>query len=168
MKSTSIIGIATAIIVFFSCSNTHSPQASTKPEMENKGLTDWIILDKGSQCSIMEPKQVLAKSQAEFDAVWREAFESMDMPPTKPSVDFSANWVIAVFLGEKNKGGFEIDIQAISQTHGSTVITIKEIKPGPNCLSTMSIEYPYLLASMPRQSAEKVEFTSVEAIRNCD
>ena len=116
----------------------------------------------------MEPKQMLAKSQAEFDAVWREAFESMDMPPKKPSIDFSVNWVIAVFLGEKNKGGYEIDIQAISKTSESIVITIKEIKPGPNCLSSMSIEYPYLLASIPRQPTEKVDFKSVEAIRNCD
>lgn len=135
--------------------------------MENQD-PDWVILDKGSQCSVMEPKQILAKSQAEFDAVWREAFESMDMPPAKPSVDFTANWVIAVFMGEKNKGGYEMDIQSISQAHGSTVIEIKEIKPGPNCLSTMSIEYPYLLASMPRQQVEKVDFKSVVVLRDCE
>jgi len=167
MKSTSFFSIALVFVIFFSCSNTHPPQTSTSPEVESKD-PDWVILDKGSQCSIMEPKQVLAKSQAEFDAVWREAFESMDMPPAKPKVDFSANWVIAIFLGEKNKGGYEMDIQAIAQVRGTTVVAIKEIKPGSNCLSTMSIEYPYLLASIPRQSAEKVEFKSVEEIRNCD
>ncbi|MEQ1746601.1 MAG: protease complex subunit PrcB family protein [Saprospiraceae bacterium] len=167
MKSSSSIWVAIALTGFFSCSNSQPTQTATSNLM-TETTSDWVVLDRGTQCGIMAPKQVLAKSQAEFDNLWREAFEGMDMPPSKPSVDFSANWVIAVFLGEKNKGGFDLDIQAIAEAGGKTTVTVKATRPGPNCMSTMSIEYPYLLASMPRRSSDKVVFAFVEETKDCN
>lgn len=90
------------------------------------------------------------------------------MAPQKPEVDFSKSWVVAAYLGEMNKGGFDVNVDSVAPDNNLLMITIKQIKPGPNCISSMAIEYPYVFARIDRQKTDKTKFIIVSEIKNCD
>jgi hypothetical protein len=160
----------TGLIIFFACitcsnpgkSNSSQQQASQKPN-EN-----WTVVLQGSQCSIHEIRNVLIKSESEFETEWANAFKGMDMPPEKPKVDFTRSWLVAVYMGEKMNGGFKPGIRSVVQEENALKIDVIHIKPGPNCMTSMAIEYPFLYAVIGRFPVEKTEFSISEEVVDCN
>ena len=52
-------------------------------------------------------------------------------------------WYIAVLMGEKNTGGYDIEVESIEDNEGRTNIFVKEIVPEKDAMVTMAITYPY-------------------------
>lgn len=153
--------------VFLSCSNsgkTNTPALKkTEPTAD-----EWTILLKGTQCAVKQPTQKIIKTLDEFSAEWKKVFSGMDIPPEIPKVDFGKSWVVAAFMGEKNKGGFEVGVASVQQGADLFVVTVSHITPGPNCMSTMAIEYPYVFAEIARFPALKAEFKVAEEVKDCN
>lgn len=133
-----------------------------------RDLNDWSVLQSGTQCAIEEARQVLIKTEQDYANLWTEAFEGIDMAPERPAVDFTQKWVVAAFLGTLNKGGHEVNIQAISQTDNAAVITLLHTEPGANCMSTMAIEFPYLFAGIEQFPAGEVAFRTEVEKKDCN
>jgi hypothetical protein len=153
--------------LFLSCSNTGKTGSADQKKTEN-ATAGWVILDKGTQCSINVSSQILIKTPDEFQSEWNRAFSGMGIKPQMPQVDFSKSWVVAAFMGEKNKGGFEVNMASLEEKSDSLVVTISHISPGPNCMSSMAIEYPYIFAEIALLPALKVEIRVKEEIRDCN
>lgn len=171
------------MVLLLACTNTQksrpgSNQPSTDLSNDTTTGTDittekdtsrmWSILAKGTQSAMNNAGQRLVKTQAEFDKLWAEAFKNFDMPPQKPRVNFDQDWVIAAFLGEMLRGGHEIYIRDIQTRENVITIQIVHSTPGPTCLTTMSVEYPYLFARIKHFPQEKVEFKEVMEERTCN
>jgi len=127
-------------------------------DRDTKNNLTWEILLQKKHCGIYESKNMVIKSQHEFDALWEESQQGIDFGPVKPKVDFSRKWVIACFLGIVNTGGHSIDIQSIEAGPEMTLITIIHKRPGPGCPTAQVIEFPYLMATLDHFTPEKVEF----------
>jgi len=153
--------------VFLSCSNAGKTN-STVLKKTDGSADQWIILNMGTQCSVKQPTQRLITTFNEFSAEWKKVFSGMDIQPDIPQVDFGKSWVVAAFMGEKNKGGFEISMASVQKGADSFVVTIRHITPGPNCMSSMAIEYPYVFAEIAQFPALKAEFKVAEEIKDCN
>jgi len=135
--------ILAGMIFLFSCNSSDIPGSFLSAGNNQQG---WKKLHEGSQCSKEEAANLLINSQAELDKVWSTAFVG-DMMPDKPSVDFSKNSVVAVFLGMVNSGGHSIELKSIRAEEGQQyIIEVVHKLPGKSCLSTMAIEFPYFIA----------------------
>ena len=60
-----------------------------------------------------------------------------------PKIDFSKETVIAVFMGEKNTGGFAVTIENVKQENEKLIVQIRETKPGPKDMVTLAINQPF-------------------------
>lgn len=132
----------------------------------------WELLLQERHCAVNEPRNVVVKSQNEFDALWEESLKGVDFgplkPTVKPKVDFAKKWIIACFLGTVNTGGHSLEIQSIEGGSASTLITILHKRPGSNCVTPQVIESPYFMAAVDHFVPEKVEFKIITKDLPCE
>jgi len=134
----------------------------------SKGTLEWQILVSETQCSIDKPRQMLIKSEEEFDKIWKESQSGIEMGPAKPKVDFSKQWVIAGFLGWVKSSGYKLEIKSVETGSAATVITLLQKRPGPGCMNAQVIEFPYFFASINHFSPETVQFKTVTEDVKCE
>jgi hypothetical protein len=156
--------LAILFFVLTSCSSRNN-SGSDNSSINNQ---EWKLLLSERQCAITAPKQVLIKNQSDFDKLWQETFEGIGQRPQKPVVNFSEKWIIACYLGEVNTGGHEISIEKIQTDKNLTTVIIKHVKPGVGCMTTMAIEYPFIMVAVSQFSPHKVEFKTVIEERKCE
>lgn len=140
---------------------TISTNNPTKPVQQE-------VIATGTQCAIEKSRQVIVKTQAEFDKLWKEAFAGIDMAPEKPQVNFSEKWVVGLFLGMMSSGGHSVELKEIKVDNGMATLMVKHIKPGAGCISSMAIEYPYLIASITQLGDTKTEFKTMTEEKKCE
>jgi len=128
----------------------------------------WELLLQEKHSGIYEPKNIVVKSQSEFDALWEESRKGIDFGPVKPKVDFEKKWVIVCFLGMVNTGGHSLAVQSIEAGSASTLITILHRRPGSNCAMAQVIEFPYLMVAVDHFVPEKAEFKIITKDLPCE
>lgn len=92
---------------------------------------------------------VVIKSQQQLDTLYKELGLA-----AAPKVDFEKNNVVALFMGQKNTGGYSISIKGISIENDTTIVKIKETMP--EGMAATVITAPYCIAIIPK--TDKVEF----------
>lgn len=65
-----------------------------------------------------------------------------------PKVDFEKNNVVAIFMGQKNSGGFSISIESVTMEDGTLNIKTKETRP--DGMATAVMTAPYTIAVVPK------------------
>ena len=90
---------------------------------------------------------VLAKNESDWDRVWVQAKGRVDPLPARPTVDFSRQYVIAAFMGERPSSGFRIEISAIEKRGNTLDVYIKKYET-PGMLTV--ITSPFYLARLPK------------------
>jgi len=66
--------------------------------------------------------------------------------PAVPKIDFEKEMVIAVFMGERKSGGYEIKITKIIKTEKEIVVEVEEKEPPRESLQSMALTQPYHIA----------------------
>jgi VWFA-related protein len=101
----------------------------------------------GDQMSaIANPRQAVAKTAAEFEALWRAHSPGRPVP----AVDFSKNMVIAVFLGSRPSSGYDVQITSVRHEGEAMVVTWAERRPGRDQMSAQVMTAPAHLVTVPR------------------
>ncbi len=134
---------------------------------EIKASVPFNVLFTDRSCNVAKASQTAVFNQKEFDAEWKRLFDKMDVSPDKPKVDFDKKLVLFICLGEIGKGGHSLAIQNIEDAGDSFNVTASHIIPGKNCMSTMSIEYPYWIVEVEKRKATKVNFKITDDIKDC-
>lgn len=101
---------------------------------------------QGSSSSVDEPRQVVARTPAEWEAIWKSHAGAQALP----AVDFSTSMVAAVFLGTRPTGGFRVDIEGTRQEAGVLVIDYVERAPGADTIVTQVLTSPFHIVRIPR------------------
>lgn len=63
-----------------------------------------------------------------------------------PKVDFSKSRIVALFLGQRNSGGYEIKVKNVEEKEGKILVTVEEIKP--EGMATMAITNPFTIVKI--------------------
>ena len=66
------------------------------------------------------------------------------------AVDFKKKNVLVLYQGQKNSGGYEIDIESLSNSKESIVVKKKETGPKKGEMATTVITSPYCIALIPK------------------
>jgi VWFA-related protein len=114
------------------------------------------VIDRGAQSRIDDARQVVARTAAEWSALWRQHAPDRPAPP----VDFASEMVAGVFFGSQNSGGYAIEILGAAAKGGSLVVQYREIRPGPDAIAAQVITSPFHLAALPRADGD-VKFERV-------
>jgi len=106
----------------------------------------FTTLAAGSQSGIEQPRTVTIRTAAQYQALWKEH----DPAAPAPSVDFTKEAVVGVFLGSRMTAGFEVTITAIKQENGKAVVEYVERVPRPSGMVAQVITAPYHLVRVSR------------------
>jgi hypothetical protein len=113
-------------------------------------------LDKGGQSNIDDARQAVARTQADWAALWRQ--HASDRP--MPKVDFSKEIVVGVFMGSRPTAGFAIEIVGTREEQGALVVQYKEARPARGLVTAQIITSAYHIAALPKRAGE-VKFEPV-------
>ena len=99
---------------------------------------------------VEEPKQAVARSAAEWAALWKQ--HAGDKP--MPKVDLKSRTVVAVFLGTRTSAGYTAEITAARQANGALIVEWQERRPARGEVSAQIITSPAIIASIPKFAGE--------------
>jgi hypothetical protein len=82
------------------------------------------------------------------------------LPPT-PTVDFDAEHVVSIQMGQKPTGGYGIELVEPYATlnDGEALIRLRWIEPAPGSIVTQILTSPCLIISLPKNAYEKITIT---------
>lgn len=122
-----------------------SQSKSTKPQLESPNL-------ESTQLKVLNPElPQLAAPTA-----------------TLPTLDFNKEMLIAAFAGNKNSGGYLINVNEVNVLDDKIEINLVLIKPSTNCMVTSSITQPYTMVAAQPISDKPAHFNLQIKSKNCD
>ncbi len=101
---------------------------------------------QGPSSGVEEPRQVVVRSPAEWDTLWK----AHAGPQTAPAVDFSTSMVAAVFLGTRPSGGFRAEIVGVRRENDALVVEYVERRPAADAIVTQVLTSPFHIVTLPR------------------
>lgn len=101
---------------------------------------------QGASSGVEEPRQVVVRSPAEWDTLWK----SHAGPQAAPAVDFSTSMVAAVFLGERPTGGYRVEIVGVRREKDALVVEYVERAPGAADIVTQILTSPFHIVKLPQ------------------
>ena len=102
-------------------------------------MTEW----KGQFSGATRGAQQVVESSAQWQRLWSVIGQSA---PAEP--DFKSYFAVAVLLGQRNTGGYQVQWREPDSSGTATVVTYKEIKP--QGITMQVLTQPYAVKVFPR------------------
>jgi hypothetical protein len=94
---------------------------------------------KGVICNFKEKDNFIIKTQSDWENLWKKAFPEQEIP----RIDFDKKMVVAIFSGEKQTGGYEINIKEINYEKDKIIVKISESTPSKDAFVITAITSPF-------------------------
>jgi len=101
-------------------------------------------------------------SADEFEKIWKQT----DSTKKVPAVDFTKQYVIAVFAGVVPTGGYTISVSDVMDIGDARSVAIHIEKPGKGCVVTTAQSSPYQIVTVPL-SGGSLSHTDTESEVDC-
>ena len=119
--------------------------------------SEMRVVERGDFSAVEEPRQVAVQSAADWAALWRR--HAPDRP--QPTVDFSRETVIAVFLGSRPTGGFGVEVAAHARRRRRADSELPRRESPRDAITTSVLTFPFAIVAVPRHAGE-VRFDRVK------
>jgi len=112
---------------------------------------------KGTISGQQTARQVVVRTPAEWKALW-----SNHAPAEKlPTVDFSKQMVVAVFLGTRPSAGHSVEIVGVRMQEKELIVDYVQKQPGRGTMAAQMLTEPYHLVAVEQHSGP-VRFVEVK------
>ena len=123
-------------------------------------------LDRGNYAGISQPFARTIEDGESWELFWNELYGNQIPIPLVREIDFSQKAIVAVGLGERNSGGYGIEIESVAIEEGTLAIHYRETTNTCGVV-TMAFTQPYHLAIVDRVDLPVRFFRNTEEI-GCD
>jgi len=110
-------------------------------------------IQKGSYSGVREPLQIVIRDQQPWITLWARHSSIENKPSSPPQIDFSAEMVVGLFLGQKSTGGYSVEITRAELDGSNLRLYYRERSPTPGAMVTQVLTQPYHLVRLPRHEA---------------
>lgn len=146
-----LAGIAVAIFVFFI--------AFVTPGSDNAESISFTTIEQGFYSGYREQVRVLILKESDL----------LELGIENSGVDFSSSTALFVSMGQKNSGGYSIEIESIVRLGNHLYVNVREKSPGSNCATTQAITQPYHLVVFDSSvEFSDISFTTHSVVVDCD
>ena len=119
-------------------------------------------IEKGAQSNVEDPRLVVVRSSNEWATLWRA--HAPDRPP--PSVDFSRDMIVGVFLGSRPTAGYQVEIVGArldqeTKAQGTLVVQYRVTAPPAGAVTAAVLTMPYHLVAVAARGGE-VKFEKLQ------
>ena len=125
-------------------------------ENENPASGDLKVIAQGFHSSITDPFVAVVRD----DATYAE-LAKLDPNLPKLSIDLKTNVVIAAFLGERNTGGYSVEITRMANGE----MQVAEKTPAKDVMVPQVITAPFKIVSFPVEGTAPVKISAGDAFR---
>ena len=119
--------------------------------------TEPRTIEKGDHSNVDAAMQVLARTEAEYTALYRK--HNFDGQP--PKVDFAKEMVVAVFMGSRPTAGFNTSIVSATDANGLLVVRYREASPKAGMMTAQILTSPFHLVAIPKADVRDVKFEKI-------
>ncbi|MES2484430.1 MAG: protease complex subunit PrcB family protein [Bacteroidota bacterium] len=142
MKRILLLGMASVMMASCSINVLNNTNA-------NLGIA-FEVLKQDAYGGREKKSSVVISSQADLASLYKELGWS-----NVPMVDFNKNNVVALFMGQKNTGGYSINVRKISVDGDTTTVYVKTTEP--DGMATMALTAPYTITIIPKTNEVHIE-----------
>jgi hypothetical protein len=167
MSARSLLAVLAVVALASACSGDGDATLPTGPDPSAPtGLVARIVLDT-KYGGIKEPERIVIRDAAAWDALWNRlrAAGAIQPVPT-PAVDFSRSIALVAILGERDRGGYDIDIPEITRAGESLIAHVRLTVPGPTCSQPEVLTTPLTIVTVSETDSE-VAFAETTFIQAC-
>ena len=137
------------------------PDPSSTPDLDAR-----VILDT-KYGGIAEPERSVIRNAAAWDAFWNRLRDAGEIEPVPtPAVDFDSRIAIVAILGERDRGGFDIDISDLALSGDDLVVGIRLTIPGATCSQPEVRTTPLSIVTVAETNAPVV-FDEMTIVQEC-
>lgn len=108
----------------------------------------------------------VAVDEAEWRSLWTKHTANQEPPPPAPEVDFSAKFVVAVFMGQQRSGGHAIEVVDVPLADGKFHVGYATVRPGKGCMTSQAITFPFDIVAVDRMDAATIDVVFHNAGQN--
>ena len=131
------LGFLIALGVLLGACRVSEPAA----EAASGELEQWA----GQQGGITTASHRVLRDAAAWDAFWPGV-----QTPAPRSLDPAREQAVAVFLGERRTGGYNVRIESATAREGRLIVTYRESPPPAGTMVTQALSSPWALVVVPR------------------
>ncbi len=155
-----------ALLVSGGCDTAGSPSdaSASSVRLSSQPLkADSVTLseiDSGQYANLVAGTTAVLRTQEDYEALWADLHADDNTVPAPPTVDFSAQMVVAIVLGERSTGGYRVSVDEVrARTDAAQLrVSYTERVPGEGCVVTQARTVPYVLVAVDREG----EISAVE------
>lgn len=122
-----------------------------------KVIKQWHGVNSG----VTKPARTVVKDRKAWSKLWRRVHARRRPLPEPPQIDFETQMVLAVFLGIKRTGGYDVRIVRVVESGRRLEVFVKSSSPAPGDIVTQALTAPYHIVVVPK-SEKRVVFRDVE------
>jgi VWFA-related protein len=124
--------------------------AGAPPAADRGAPMSMTTINTDMMSGIAQPEQVVVRTAAEWQALWQRHAPGRPAP----TVDFGKQMVVAVFLGTRPSGGYQVEIAGVRQEGNTLVVQWSERRPGPGQMAAQVMTAPAHIVAVPRHEGE--------------
>ena len=128
-----------------------------KTAFERKNV-DFTIVSRGDFSFAKDAGNTVIRTKEALRNTWDTIYPPGASSPQLPDTDFSSNYYIAVFMGEKPTSGYSVDITSIQEDENGYEVLIESISPPNDGATAQVMTQPYVLARIPA-TEKNITFT---------
>jgi len=113
-----------------------------------------------------ERARLAIRDQDAWASAWTTVMAQSASPVGPPQVDFESEMVVLAAMGQRNTGGYTIEIREAAANAEALYVSVVETSPGSGCGTTQALTQPVVMARVARYDGE-VRFINNEVTRNC-
>lgn len=101
---------------------------------------------KGDASGQQTSRQVIVRTPAEWQSVWKEHSPEGKMP----DVDFNSKMVLGIFLGSKPTTGYAVEIVGVRTQAKDLIVEYVERQPGRGMMQAQILTGPFHLVAVAK------------------
>jgi hypothetical protein len=114
----------------------------------------------GAHSGVGDRVQRVIRTQGDWQKLWSQARASETPAPPAPKIDWGREMVIAVFMGERNSGGYGVAIREVKFGEKEIVVSVEESSPPADAITIQVMTQPYHVVVVKRSDLP-VRFVAV-------
>lgn len=145
-----LFGLATLLTLLF------IPFASPRSAASETQDLEFEVFACGDQSGYNEETYVVARTEAEWTAVWQRHTRPFLDNQTPPEVDFAEKMLICTFMGEQPTAGYSIRVDRMWVEEERMHVEIEKRAPRTDSVVAQVITYPYTFVLLDASEMEVV------------
>jgi hypothetical protein len=119
---------------------------STKKTQHNNPNAEFTILHKSEHGGKENKSYDIIKNKTELSQLLLSLNLDEESEQQLKGVDLNKHIILALHMGQKNTGGFSIEVSNVEENGETTYVTVEEESPEPGAMVTMALTSPYCIA----------------------